>query len=48
MEAPCVPILGILGHMVVNWDTLKHSNFWHFFWLEFLAGNFWLENLLIR
>ena len=25
MNASCVTILGILGHVIVNWDTKKHK-----------------------
>ena len=38
MKALCVPILGILGHVIVNSDTKKHKE----------NGDFWLEKLLIR
>ena len=37
MKASCVPILGILGHVIVNWDAKNIKN-----------GDFWLEKLLIR
>ena len=32
-----MPILGILGHVIVNWDTKNIQN-----------GNFWLQKLLNR
>ena len=34
MNASCVPILGILGHVIVNWDTNKHKK------IRFLAWKF--------
>ena len=36
MKASCVPILGIPGHVIVNWDTRNIKK----------NGNFWLERLL--
>ena len=38
MKAICVPILGILGHVIVNGHTKKTLK----------NDDFWLENLLIR
>ena len=38
MKASCVPIWGILGHVIVNWDTQKKLK---------QNDNFWLINSLI-
>ena len=38
MKPLCVPILGILVHVIVNWRSTSHKK----------NGNFCLENLLIR
>ena len=39
MNASCVPISGVLGHVIVNSNTKKKTK---------KNGDFWLKNLLIR